>query len=48
MSKKLHDDDEIATTNYVPPAIHFPDIMSKQTEVSGSIVTSQSCWRAFE
>jgi len=26
MSKKLQDDDKIATNNYVPPAIHFPNI----------------------
>ena len=42
ISKKLQDDCETATTT-LPPAAHFPDILSKQVEASNrSILTSQT------
>ena len=42
MSKKMQDDGKMATTTLTPAAHFFPDILSKQTEASGSIVTSQT------
>ena len=41
--KKLQDDSEMATTTLPwSPATHFPDILSKQTEASGSMLTCQT------
>jgi len=41
MSKKLQDDGETVATT-LPPAAHFSDILSKQTEASWSIRTFQN------
>jgi len=41
MSRKLEDDDKTTTTT-LPPATHFPNILSKQSKAPESIVTSQT------
>ena len=41
MSKKLQDDSEIAKTT-LTPATHLPNVLSIQTEASGSTVTSKT------
>jgi len=41
MSKKLQDDGEMVATT-LPPAVHFSDILSKQTEASWSTLTFQN------
>jgi len=41
MSRKLEDDGKTATTT-LPPATHFPNILSKQTKAPENIVTSQA------
>ena len=44
-SKKLQDEGE-TTTATLSLATHFPDVLSKLTEASGSIVTSQTQYMA--
>jgi len=41
ISKSLQDDGEMGTAT-LPPATHFLNILPKQTEAFGSIVTSQT------
>jgi len=41
MSKNLQDDGEMAAITPLPAA-HFPKVLPKQTEASGSILTSQT------